>query len=83
MKLIFGISSLLNFDLHDGGRFISSVKLTLQDISSLLDLFLTMVTFNNNRYTEFDAQIYKAIPSFLVEFAYGSRVGSGHKLLRR
>ena len=79
----FGVSCLINFDLRDGGRFVSSVKLSLQDISSLLDLFATMVTFNNTKHTEFDAPIYKAIPSFLVEFAFGSRIGSGYRLLRR
>ena len=42
-----------------------------------------MVTFNNTKHTGFGAPIYKAIPSFLVEFALGSRIGSEYRLLRR
>ena len=43
----FGVRSLLNFDLKDDGRFISSVKFTLQDLSKVIDLFTAMVIFKN------------------------------------
>ena len=75
--------NILDFDLKDGGRFISNVKLSCSDLSGLVDLSATMVTFNNTKFTKFDAPIYKAIPSFLVDFAFGSRIGSGYRLLRR
>ena len=34
-------------------------------------------------YTSFDSEIYQALPTILVDFAYWSRIGTGYRLLKR
>ena len=52
-------------------------------MSGVIDLFARMLMFENKRYTSFNSQIYQALPTIFVEFAYGSREGTGHRILKR
>ena len=78
-----GINSLFSFEVKDGGRFISDKRLDNKYLPGLVDIFASLVLFDNKKYTTFDSPVYEAIPTLLVDFAYNSREGAGYRLLRR
>ena len=76
---------ICDLDFSEGGQFIACREELTDDIlPSLLELFATLVEYKENvRYTKFDHKVYRALPSYFVEMANGSRHDSGFRLLRR
>ena len=70
--------------LKDGGSFISNDKLISSGVvTKVIDLMSSFVRFTTKNYTKFDADVYNCVPSNIVDFAYGSRLDTGYRLLKR
>ena len=81
-----GCKAICNIDFCDGGRFISNQSQISEDemLPAVLELFASLVEYKNNfKFTKFDHKVYKALPSYFVHIANGSRPDSGFRLLRR
>ena len=74
---------IMKFDLKEGGRFIADDRLTPKLLSDVVNLFSSLLQFDHKKYTSFNSQIYQALPTIFVDFAYGSREGTGYRLLER
>lgn len=74
----------LEADLIKGATFVGDKeRLTDTRLLSLLQTFSSLVTFTDKKYTSWDADIYKSLPGLFKDFANGSRVDSGYRLLER
>ena len=74
---------IMKFDLKEGGRFIADDRLTPKLLSDVVNLFSSLLQFDHKKYTSFNSQIYQALPTIFVDFAYGSRECTGYRLLER
>ena len=53
-------------------------------LPAVLEIFASLVEYKNDfKFTKFDHKVYKALPSYFVHIANGSRPDSGFRLLRR
>lgn len=76
---------IIEIDFKEGGAFLAEPNLGAKNIPGVLDLFASLVRFEEGKKTEWikDPAIYDALPSLFVKFASGSRVDSGYRLLMR
>ena len=74
---------ILEFNLQEGGRFIGDDRVCPINLSRIFDLYSSLVSFDYKKYTSFESEIYQALPTILVDFAYWSRIGTGYRLLKR
>ena len=77
---------ICKIDLGEGGSFISNESAIPNELlPPVLCLLASLVEYKSDfkKYTKFDHQVYKALPSLFVEMANGSRTQSGFRLLRR
>ena len=74
---------LSEIDFKKCGAFLAEQDLGVENIPGVLDLFASLVIFEEGKKTEWikDPAIYDALPSLFVKFASGSRVDSGYRLL--
>ena len=78
------IQPMFSFKWENGATFFGSKeKVSNNDLLDVLDLFATMVKFENRKYTDYDSPIYKVVPSIIVDIAHKSRIDSGFCLLAR
>ena len=73
------------FSLQDGGLFIKSTNITNEMIAPVISLFASFVRHNDDKeiYTDYNSPVYDVMPSLFIDFANGSRAGSGFRLLKR
>ena len=71
-----------NFE-EDGGKFIGHPSLS-DHVTETISLISNFVRFQKNkRHTKWDSPIYRAMPSMLIDIAYGCRIDSGFRLVQR
>ena len=65
---------LIEIDFKEGGAFLAEPNLGAKNIPGVLDLFASLVRFEEGKKTEWikDPAIYDALPSLFVKFASGS-----------
>ena len=54
-------------------------------IAPVISLFASFVRHNDDKeiYTDYNSPVYDVMPSLFIDFANGSRAGSGFRLLKR
>jgi len=76
--------TICDIDLSHGASFINdSQSIKNKHLLGIISLFAAFVSYKNVRYTAYHHPIYEAVPTMLVNFANGSRVNSGFRLLHR
>ena len=74
-------------DFKDGGAFVTDPNLDPKHIPGVLALFAAFVRFDDKDMKrtdwEKDSAVFSVIPSIFIDFAEGSRIDSGYRLLRR
>jgi hypothetical protein len=76
------INEITTFDLKEGGRYMQSNILTIQQKINLTKLLTEFVTLPTTINTE-ESKYYTIIPNIVRKFAEGCRVGSGFRLIKR
>lgn len=76
------INSILGFDFQDGGRVIRSELLSADQRVQLMELFASLLVFNDNP-PENLKQYAKVLPKTILGFADGSRADDGYRLMQR
>ena len=72
------------FDINIGGQFINSPRITNEMIAPVLNLFGTVVRFNEKKGSNKQAiKEEDVLPSILIDFATKSRISTGFRLLKR
>ena len=76
---------LITVSLCDGGIFLSDRKsISNENLPGVLALMAKFVSFTkNHRHTAYDHPIYNAVPTMMIDFAFGSRSDSGYRLVQR
>jgi len=67
------------FEIQNGGLFMNSPQITNNMIAPLIHLIANIVRYDSNKekYTSYHSPVYEVMPSIFIEFAHGSRAGSG------
>lgn len=79
--------SIGSFEISDGGNFISNKDLVSdENLAAVMDLMSSFVRYDNSKLVHTssnDVGRYGYFPTNLLNFAFLSRVDSGHRLLAR
>jgi hypothetical protein len=76
------INKITTFDLKEGGRYFHNNILSVQQKFKLTELLTEFVTLPTTINTD-ESKYYKIIPNIIRNFAEGSRIGSGYRLIKR
>ena len=75
--------SIKTINLQHGATFISDRSLTPTLILEVIGLFAAFITFGKKKYVDFEDTLFFSLPINIIDFAFGSRIDSGFRLLER